>query len=188
MTAVPVCSASSASVVAVGKAMSGKSIAVAGMWASLSLVTLYFSALVPTGQLGVVALSGLMPAAVLISRGLSAALLCYGGTGILALLLLPSKSNALLYLLFFGCYPMVKYAIEQLRRMAVEIVLKLCFLNLMLTGIYLLLQELFFSMVSLPEWGVPLTYLVLNLAFLVYDYGFSKLIYFYTKRVAPHVK
>ena len=76
--------------------------ALVGVLSALSLVFLYASALVPTGQMGVVAVAGLLVAAAVVSGGLSAGFLCYGATGLLGLLLLPDKANALLYLLFFG--------------------------------------------------------------------------------------
>ena len=49
---------------------------------------------------------------------------------LLGLILLPVKSNALLYLLFFGLYPMIKSLIERLRQLPLELLLKLAFLTL----------------------------------------------------------
>ena len=94
--------------------------ALVGVLSALSLVFLYASALVPTGQMGVVAVAGLMVAAAVVSGGLSAGFLCYGATGLLGLLLLPDKANALLYLLFFGLWPILKSLIERLRRIILE--------------------------------------------------------------------
>ena len=68
--------------------------ALVGVLSALSLVFLYASALVPTGQMGVVAVAGLLVAAAVVSGGLSAGFLCYGATGLLGLLLLPDKANA----------------------------------------------------------------------------------------------
>ena len=48
------------------------------------------------------------------SAGLKAGFFCYGATGLLGLLLVPDKANALLYLLFFGLWPMLKSLLERI--------------------------------------------------------------------------
>lgn len=108
-------------------------VALTAVLAAVSLILLYLSTLLPTGRMGIVALAGLTPAAAVVSSGVGAGVLCYAGTGILALILLPDKGGALLYLLFFGLYPIVKYAVERLRRLPLELFLKLVFFNGVLT-------------------------------------------------------
>ena len=154
------------------------SVAYTALLAALSLVILYGSCLVPTGRAGVVGLAGLLPAAAVISG-----VLCYAGTGILAFLLLPDKGNALLYLLFFGLYPLVKYSIERIRRLTLELVLKLAFFNGMLSVFWFVLRTIFLSAIPLSTQSLPLLYLGGSAVFLMYDFGFSKLIAFYIARV-----
>ena len=89
----------------------------------------------------------------------------------------------LLYLLFFGLYPLVKYAAEATRRRPLELAVKLAFFNVVLTIFWFGLRAVFL-------WGLPqaeelgrLLYPAGNVVFLAYDYGFSKLIAFYVARV-----
>lgn len=159
------------------------SVAYTALLAALSLVILYGSCLAPTGRAGVVGLAGLLPAAAVISGGPSSGVLCYAGTGILAFLLLPDKGNALLYLLFFGLYPLVKYSIERIRRLPLELVLKLAFFNGMLSVFWFVLRTIFLSAIPLSTQSLPLLYLGGSAVFLMYDFGFSKLISFYIARV-----
>ena len=159
---------------------SAGAVALTALLTALSLVILYLSVLVPTGRMGVVAVAGLLPAAAVISGGPAAGGLCYAAASILALILLPDKGNALLYLLFFGLYPLVKYAVERLGRL-----LKLAFFNVMLTVFWFGLQAVFLS--ALPPAAADTALWVLypagNVVFLAYDFGFSKLIAFYVVRV-----
>lgn len=151
--------------------------------AALSLIFLQIACMAPAGRVGLVALAGLFPAAAVVSLGFSAGFLCYLGTGILSLLLLPDKGMALLYLLFFGLYPMLKGRIEQLRILPVELILKLLLFNAVLFCFLLLFRSLFFSVVPLERVPrVPL-FLLCNGGFLAYDFGFSKIIGFYRCRV-----
>lgn len=158
-------------------------LALAAMLTALSLVVLWAAAMAPWGRIGLVAVAGLMPAAAVISAGPAAGGLCWAGTSVLALILLPSKGCGLLYLIFFGLYPLVKWAAERLRKLPLELVVKLAFFNVALTVLWFGLRGIFL-------WGIPqaeelgwLLYPIGNVVFLVYDYGFSKLIAFYAARV-----
>lgn len=162
---------------------SASHISLAAILGGLSLVTLYASVLVPTGRMGLVAVSGLFPAAAVVSGGPVVGGLCYAGTGILALLLLPDKGNALLYLLLFGVYPLVKYGAERLRVLPLELLLKLVFFNAMLSLLWFGLQTVFLSALPVEEMVLWQLYLIGNIVFLLYDFGFTKLITFYAVRI-----
>lgn len=163
-------------------------VALVGVLTALSLIFLYLASVLPTGRLGVVALAGLLPAGAVVSAGLPAGAFCYAATGILGLLLSPDKGNALLYLVFFGLYPLAKCLIERSRRLPLEILLKLAFFNVSLTICWFSLRAALLS--GLPGlfqqlWAL---YLLGNAVFLIYDFGFTKLIAFYAARVDKAVR
>ena len=158
-------------------------VALVGVLAGMSLVFLYLSSLSPTAQLGIVAIAGLFPAGAVVSAGLGAGFFCYGAAGLLGLLLLPDKANALLYLIFFGLWPMVKSLLERLRSRAAEWIAKLAVFNAALTLCYVVLGELFLPFLPKALTAVWMVYAAGNAAFVVYDIGFSKLIAFYVARV-----
>lgn len=151
---------------------------------ALAVVLVYLACLAPTGQWGIVAAAGLLPAAAVVSVGLKAGFLCWAGAAILALLLAPDKFCALLFAVLFGLYPMVKSLAEGLRKKPVEYLLKLAFFNAAFTVLYLTMAAAMLG--SLPEIlgsSVWVLYLAANAVFLVYDYGFGKLIGVYIARV-----
>ena len=79
---------------------------------------------------------------------------------------------------------MVKSITEQLHRKPVGYLLKLAFFNAALTLIYFTMRSAVAS--SLPSVlgnSVWLLYLTGNVVFLLYDYGFSRLIAFYLARI-----
>lgn len=163
-------------------------VALCGVLAALSLVLLWLACLAPSGRMGVVALAGLVPSAAVAAYGLGAGFLCYGAAGILGLFLLPDKGCALLYALFFGLYPMVKSLIERLHRLALELICKLVFFNGVLALFLLAFSGLLLPL--LPEYlsSPAPVFAAGNLAFLVYDYGFSKLITAYAPRLRKAVR
>lgn len=150
---------------------------------ALSLVLVYLASIVPTGNWGLVALAGVLPAAVVVSVGLYAGGLCWLAVSILAFLLIPDKFCVLLYAALFGLYPMVKALIERLRNKPLEYLLKLAFFNASFTLIYVVMKQAVLA--SLPQAlsVVWLLYLAGNVVFLLYDYGFGKLISLYIVRV-----
>ncbi len=158
-------------------------VALTALLCAMSLVVLYLSCVVPTARAAVIAAAGLMPAAAVVSAGPGAGALCCVGTGILGLLLAPDKGNALLYLLFFGSYPLVKYGVERLRRLPLELLLKLCFFNAVQTFFLLVLKDIFLAAVPVGDRALWFLYLAGNAAFLVYDLGLTKLIALYAARV-----
>lgn len=163
-------------------------VALVGLLTALSVIVLYLTALVPTGRLGLVALAGLTPAAAVVSARLPAGLFCYAATGILGLFLSPDKGSVLLYLLFFGLYPLVKCWIERLRKAPLEWVCKLAFFNAILTICWFFFRAAL--LLGLPNYFNTLwvLYLLGNVVFVVYDFGFSKLISLYVARVNPFVR
>lgn len=163
-------------------------VALVGVFSALSVVVLYLAAVTPTGQLGVVAIAGLMPAAAVVSANLPAGVFCYAATGILGVLLSPDKGGALLYLVFFGLYPLVKCVIERKHKLPLEWACKLIFFNLALTACWFFLRAALLS--GLPTFFEQLwvLYLAGNVVFVIYDVGFSKLIALYAARIDKAVR
>lgn len=165
------------------KRFSAKRVVYAAVFGALALVFLYAAALAPTGRWGIVAVAGLMPAAAVISAGMASGVICWLGVTLLAFFLIPDKLVVLLFGVLFGLYPIVKCAIERLRRLAAEYLLKLVFFNLSFTAVFLTMRVAVLDSLPVALGVVWLLYAVGNVVFLVYDYGFTKLISIYMSRV-----
>ena len=121
--------------------------------------------------------------AAVISVGWRLGLCCWAAAGLLALLLVPAKGTALLFLLFLGVYPVVKSWIERLHRLAAEWLLKLAFFNADLLLCLTLTAELLMG--SVPEqlrdlWAF---WPAANVVFVIYDIGLAKLAEAYRVRI-----
>ena len=162
---------------------SAKTVVYAAVLGALALVCLYFGTMVPTGRWGLAALAGLMPAGAVISAGLASGVICWLGVTVLAFFIVPDKLMVLLFGVLFGLYPVVKCKIEGLRHMALEYLLKLMFFNLSFTAVFLTMKVAVLDSLPVELAVVWLLYLVGNVVFLIYDYGFTKLISLYLSRV-----
>ena len=156
---------------------------------ALSLILIYLGSIAPTGNWGIVAAAGLLPAAAVISVSLKAGFLCWAAAAVLAFLLVPDKFCVLLFGVLFGLYPMVKSLVERMRKKPMEYALKLAFFNAAFTVVWLTMAAAVAA--SLPQvlgGSVWVLYAVANVVFLLYDYGFSKLIALYIARVQRAIR
>ena len=150
---------------------------------ALSLVLIYIGSAAPSGNWGIVAVAGLLPAAAVISVGWKSGALCWAGTSLLALILVPSKLCALMYAVLFGLYPLVKSWIERIGKKMPEYLLKLVFFNAAFTVIYVSMKAAVLGSLPSTLSAVRILYPVGNVVFLMYDFGFSRLISFYIARI-----
>ena len=165
------------------------SITFCAMLAALSVVLLLVASFLPSGQLGMAAIAGLLPAsAVLSAGGRKAGLACYIVAALLGFLLLPTKSAVLLYTVLFGHYAVVKSLLEQIKNPVLMWVCKLIVCNALFTVLILGFRSLLLG--GLPErlQHIPLLYLGGSIAFVVYDLVFSMLIRFYRQRIGPYIR
>ncbi len=151
--------------------------ALGGVLGAGSLVVLWLACAAPSGRLGLTAAAGLFPMAATLYAGRPAGYLCWGAASLLGLILLPDKRVALLFFAFLGLYPVVKGAVESLRRLPVEWALKLLFFNGVLTACWFAFRELFLP--HPPAWlgeNSLLLYGGGNVIFILYDTGLSRLV------------
>ena len=152
-------------------------IALAGVLSAGSVVFLWAACLSPTGRLGLNAVAGLFPMVGVLMSGRAVGYFCWIVTGLLSLILLPDKGVALLYLLFFGLYPVLKSRFETGKNPVFSWALKLVYFNVVLAVSVFVLRGLFLS--ALPEYlqHIPVIWLLGNIVFIVYDIGLSRLIF-----------
>ena len=159
-----------------------RALTVSALFTALCLVSLYFASVWPTGQLGFAAVASLFVAAAVFEAGYVYGLFVYVAGSALGLLLLPTRAAPLLFVLFFGFYPVVKKFVESLRNKILQWVLKLLVFNAALTVIWVFLRALFFAFID-SALSIVVLYISGNIVFALFDYGFSKVICFYMDRV-----
>ena len=160
-----------------------RSLTLSALFAALIVISLYIASIWPSGQLGIVAFSSIFIAAAVVEGGLGSSLYVYVVSSALCMLLTPDKTAPLLFILFFGYYPIVKCLIERLRRKVYQWILKLLVFNAALTVIWIFLRGLLFSFAgSLP--GAAFIFVGGNIIFALFDYGFSKVIWLYIERIS----
>lgn len=159
--------------------------------AALALVCLLLTVFpFATYSLPLLASVFLMP--VVIECGKRWALVVYIAVGLLALLVVPDMEARLLFVFFFGYYPIVKSWAEQ-RPRVVEWLCKLGLFNAAVVLAYVVLSAVGFSLsafsfpgVALPLWVFLAAFLLAgNVIFILYDIGLTRLLPLYFSRFQP---
>jgi hypothetical protein len=164
-----------------------RKIALTGVLSAIVVSALVLESIAPTGRLGFYVLAAFVLSVILLECGIRFAWAGYIVTSLAGFIAVPEKLNILPYIAFFGIYTVVKYHIESLRKVWLEILLKLAAFNLFLWPAWGMAKA--FLPESLTKgWGVPVVGAVLQILFLLYDYLFTLWIRFYFEKIAPKVK
>lgn len=159
-------------------------IAFMGVMLALVLVTLFIAVLMPMNRLFFTALSSVFVAMVIMEINVAYGWMFYLASSVLAFLLIPLKSIALLYAALFGIYGIVKGYIEKIRDRRAEMVLKLLFFNASIFIIYKAASLVAISQaVQIPRWPIIVLWLIAQVAFLIYDYAYTLFLRIYQKRI-----
>ncbi len=142
-------------------------LAFCALLSALGVVILYLGAVIEMLDLTVAAIAPLLVMLVIVEVGGYWKWLVYLVTGLLALLLLPQKTGAVIYLLCTGFYPIAKQRIEAKLPRWLGILAKLALFNLSALLIFLLIKAFAIQVDIGMAWYFALA--LLEVTFLLYD-------------------
>ncbi len=154
-----------------------KKITLAAILSALGVIVLLLGSIFTMLDLTMVAIASLLVVMAVIELGGCYPYLIWLVTGILSMLLLPSKFSAILYIVFGGIYPILKAMFERLH-FVVAWILKLSYFNTMLTLLIFLCNYVF--KLSDTDLGYNfIVYILCNGVFVLYDIAASEMIVLY---------
>ncbi len=167
-------------------------VAFAGLICALSLVCMLLT-IIPVMEIGLPVLAGVFLTVLVMELGLKWGILGYVTVAILSLLLAPSFESRILFVVFFGYYPIVKAAIERLRSTVACWAVKIFLFNFAVGGAYYLLLR-FTTVLQKDDFlafGAYLPAVVLligNIVFVIYDIALSRVITAYIQVWQPKLR
>ncbi len=144
-----------------------KKITYSALFTALGVAILSLASLTEIADLAISMFASALLMLALIELGEKWGFMIFGGTSLLALLLLPSKFIAAVYLVFTGLYPLIKRHFDRLPKV-LSVLLKLVYFNTSLT-LALLLAKFVFLIDTYADWLLVLYYLLSNLCFWLFD-------------------
>ena len=156
-----------------------------GMAAALCVALMLLGAVIPIAMFIAPAVAGFLIATVCVECGRTMALTAYAAVSLLALLFVPDKEVALIFVFLLGYYPLAKPRFDRIRPALLRVLCKLLLCNgavLAMYGLLFLLvpagsvaQELRTTALA----GAALTLAMGNVAFLLYDRALHNMLLLY---------
>ena len=160
--------------------MKAKEITLSAVLTALTIIVLYLNLLLPISTLSILTLASLLIPIALIRGSMKSAIFVYIASSIIGFFILPINI-IILYILFFGIYGIVKFYIEKINKLPLEIFIKILFFNLMLfLSFFIFKAFIAIEITKLPIW---MFLIIAQFAFLVFDYALTLLISFYLQRI-----
>ena len=161
------------------------SMAYCGMVAALSVALMLLGALIPLAMFIAPAVAGFLIATVCVECGRTMAFTAYGAVSLLAVLFVPDKEVALIFVFLLGYYPLVKPWFERIRPPVLRGLCKLLLCNAAVAAMYGLILLLIPAGSVAQELRATALILSLatlamgNVAFLLYDRALHNMLMIY---------
>jgi hypothetical protein len=152
-----------------------KKLTTSAIMSALTLVFLFGSVYLPTGRIALLALTSMCILVTVIQCGVRYAWLQYAATALLALLLIPFKLQVFMYIIILGYYPMLKLHIENIKKIALEWIVKIAFFFALIIVMYFVINSVLLKYLSLgPIFDIVLANTVIVvigalIVFVLYD-------------------
>lgn len=174
-----------------GKMKNSLKIAFCGITTALSILFMFLGGVIYLFSYIMPMLAGVLMIMVKKTFGTSSAVLTYVSTSLLSFILVADKECMLMYVMFFGFYPILKCYLEKIKNKPVRFIVKSVIFNLLM----LLVQVILFYVFGIPffenEGGIALMVLfvvMLNILFIVYDFMLNKILIVYEIKLEPRIK
>ena len=125
-----------------------------GIVTALCVALMLLGAVIPIAMFIAPAVAGFLVATVCVECGMQLALTAYAAVSLLALLFVPDKEVALIFVFLLGYYPLAKPKFERIRPAVLRIVCKLLLCNGAVLAMYglVFLQAAFRRSCAPPRW------------------------------------
>ncbi len=158
---------------------------------ALSVVLLFLGGITFVLAYAMPMLVGLLMIMLSSTFGASSAWITYAAVSGLSFILVNDKECMLMYVMFFGYYPIIKPYVDKIKIKPVRILLKLAVFNAMLAICQLILVYVFsipFLDEGVGKWFIAVFAFLMNLLFLVYDRLISSVTVLYKRKIEKRIK
>ena len=147
------------------------------------------TSIIPIGTYALPAISGALLLPVIIEVSRKHAFYSYTVTSLLSVILAADKEAVILFILFFGYYPILKSALSKLKFKFLRLIIKfLIFNTTTILSYFIAVNILLIPQDTIVIAGLPLPYFLLifsNVVFLMYDYSIYVITMMYVLKIRP---
>lgn len=174
--------------------MKAYKIALGGIISALCLLTMFMTGIFPVLSILLPMISGIFMMIMVSEINISWAFLTYISVSLLSLMLTSDKESVLIFITFFGHYPITRFFINRINSKTLRAVLKLslfniCIMIFFLFTTYVLKLTAFLEEINeFGKYGIPAILVFVNIIFVMYDYNLSIFYELYNRKLKPFLK
>lgn len=168
-------------------------VALGGIVSAFCLVSMFLTSVFPLLYLVLPMISGILLLIIITEISIEWAWVTYTAVSLLSLFVTYDKEAAMVFILFFGCYPILRNYIQKISNQFLRIIIKLCYFNLIMLS-YFYINTYLFGLTDLleelQEYGKhagTVILIILNPFFLMYDHSLDGLCEIYTHILKPRI-
>lgn len=168
-------------------------VALGGVISSLCILAMFLTGVAPFLYLTLPMIAGALITIIVVEVNASWAMLTYIAVSLLSIFVTFDKEAALIFILFFGHYPVLKHKIEKIPIKFLKWLIKLIVFNICIVIDYQLtihllgISDFMDDFALLGKYGIYVLWIFSNLFFIVYDYVLSGCIDIYLKYLKPKI-
>ena len=179
-----------------GEDLSGKisyRVALGGIVSAFCLMGMFLTGVFPLLYLVLPMICGVLLLIIVNEVSTKWAWLTYITVSLLSLFVTYDKEAALIFIMFFGCYPIVQKFLNRLKPRLLRILVKLAIFNAVMflyfrINVYVLgLTDLLEAVKDFGRYGAAILLIILNPFFLMYDYSLTTLGRMYENILKPRI-
>lgn len=168
-------------------------VALGGIISSFCLLSMFLTGIFPLLYLTLPMIAGVLLLIVVLEVSIEWAWVTYTAVSLLSLFVTYDKEAALIFILFFGSFPLIRHYLNRISSKSVRLILKLILFNGCMI-LYFYLNTYLFGMQELLEefqkygrYTGRITLLLLNPFFLMYDTSLDGLCEIYLRVLKPRI-
>ncbi|MBO7394773.1 MAG: hypothetical protein J6U16_01485 [Ruminococcus sp.] len=169
-------------------------VALGGIVSALCLVTMFLAGIVTPLYIVLPLIAGVMLLIIVEEVSISWAMLTYVAVSLLSLFITADKEAALLFIMLFGHYPMLRFFLQKIRIGIIRLLLKQtvfnsCALSFFYVTVYIFgIKQMIEDMNDFGKYGAIALLVLCNVIFLLYDFNLDVVYKVYIKRIMPRFK
>ena len=167
-------------------------VALGGVTAALSVLLMVIAGMTSTLVYAIPMFTGALLMVLVIELGKGFATAVYVAVSIISLLILGNKEAAVMYIAFFGYYPIIKSLLEKYFRTALCWIIKYIIFNVAMVVSYFAVTKIFMisfeDVEAFGKWGLGLLLLAGNVVFAMYDVLLTRLVTIYFYKWQKYIK
>lgn len=169
-------------------------VALGGIVSALCLLCMFLAGMMPMLYLILPMVAGVLLMIIATEVSISWAWLTYASVSLLSLFITADKESALVFIMLFGHYPIIRFYLRKMKLKRLRYLLKMAIFNVCTVGFFYVtvflfgLDQMLTEMEDFGKYGGILMLVLANIIFVLYDFNLEAAFLIYQKRFMPKLK